>query len=312
VGVDLGATNIRAAVVHGDGRSEPALRQSTPPRQSPEEVAEAVARLCREATGGEQPAAVGVGLAGWLDDQKGIVHNGPNLGWRDVPFGRFLELVLQKTKVTLTNDLRAIAWGEYLYGAGRGAHLMTVVFQGSGVGSCTVIEGAPLRGTANIACELGHTRVVPRYGRACGCGRHGCLEAYAGGHNIERRAQQEVQLGISTAILDFAGGEPQDIRCAHIEQAAQANDPYARALWSEVADFLAQALGSLLTYLNPDRLILGGGVWAGAPTLRSLVRDRLPLATNQRAYEGCSIVEPALGDRAGIVGAAALARSKID
>ncbi len=310
IGVDLGATNIRAAAVAADGSSGPPRRRELR-KGSPEEVAAAVAALCGEAAGEARPAAVGVGLAGWLDREGGLVRNGPNLGWRDVPFRRLLRDRLPGAEVTLTNDLRAIAWGEHLFGAGQGAEVLAVVFLGSGIGSSVVIDGEPLAGSTNMACEIGHVRVVPSGGRACGCGQLGCLEAYAGGHNLERRVREDLEIGVSTRILELAGGAPEAITGTTIERAAAAGDAYALSLWSEAAGYLAQALGSLVTYFNPDRLMLGGGLWLGAATLRARVLERLPLMASPGAFAACELVDPALGDRAGILGAAAMAREEL-
>jgi glucokinase len=312
IGVDLGATNIRAATVAADGSCGPLKRHEIRDETSPEAVADALAALAREVSGKARPAAVGIGLAGWLDSEGKVVRNGPNLGWRDVPFWQLVADRLPRTGVVLTNDLRAIAQGEYLFGGGFGSRILAVVFMGSGIGSCVMIDGVPLSGTTNMACEIGHIRVVPRNGRACGCGQRGCLEAYVGGHNLERRVRHDLETGISTTILDLAGGDPRAITGATIEQAAAGGDPYALDLWCEAADYLGQALGSLVTYFNPDRLVLGGGLWQGAQTLRRLVKARISQMSSPAALDACLVADPKLGDRAGILGAAALARRSLE
>lgn len=312
IGVDLGATNIRAAAVESDGSCGRIFKRSVPKTRSPENVARVVSELCQEATatvGSDRPEAVGVGLAGWTEAGTGLVFNGPNLGWRDVPFGELLRDALDGREVAITNDLRAIALGEYLFGSGAGAKVLAVVFLGSGIGSSVIIESSPLTGSANMACEIGHVRVVPRGGRACGCGQLGCLEAYVGGHNLERRARHDIETGVTTTLGTKVDGTSASLTCGSIEAAARDGDHYAVTLWEEAADYLSQALGSLVTYLNPDRLILGGGVWIGAPTLRVLTLGRLEYAASPEALSRCELVDPALGDRAGIVGAAALARA---
>lgn len=310
IGVDLGATNIRAATVGPDGRCGQVHKREVPPDRTPETVADVVKELCLEVTsevGVDTPFAVGVGLAGWTAARTGLVHNGPNLGWRDAPFGELLRKRLDGSQVVVTNDLRAIALGEYLYGAGAGAQVLAVVFLGSGIGSSVVIDGSPLTGAANMACEIGHIRVVPRGGRACGCGQLGCLEAYVGGHNLERRVRHDLETGVTTSLRDLVTDGESPITCRAIEGAAHQGDRYALELWGEAAGYLGQALGSLVTYLNPDCLIIGGGVWAGAPTLRGMALERLEIAASPTALSFCKRVDPVLGDRAGIVGAAAMA-----
>lgn len=310
VGVDVGATNIRAAVVGDDGRCGLVLKRAVPESRAPEDVVQAVAALSLEAAAGATPAALGIGLAGWLEAETGLVFNGPNLGWRDVPFGAMLRAALPGTEVAVINDLRAIAWGEYRFGAGAGAKVLLVVYLGSGIGSSVIIDGRPLTGATNIACEIGHTRVVPpAEGRLCGCGQLGCLEAYSGGHNIERRVRKDLEAGVSTWILDFASGGVESVTCGTVDQAAAAGDPYSVALWEEVSAYLGQSLGSLITYLNPDRLILGGGVWDGAPDLRAKTLRRIERSASTEAFAACTLAEPTLADQAGIMGAAAFARA---
>ncbi len=310
VGVDLGATNVRAAVVDETGRPGEIDKRRVPRDSSPAEVAKLISDLCREVNHWSPPDAVGIGLAGWMDEATWFVHNGPNLGWRDVPFGELLRDALGGTPVTLTNDLRAIAWGEYLAGAGRQSELLAVVFLGSGIGSSIVLGGKLLRGASDVACEIGHVRVVPTGGRACGCGQLGCLEAYVGGHNLERRARHDIETGVTTSLLEYTEGGPETITCGVIDRAAQGGDTYARALWDETAGYLGQALGSLITYLNPDRMILGGGVWSGASLLRSLSGQTIARSTSPIALARCRICDPALGDRAGLIGAASMARDQ--
>lgn len=309
IGVDLGATNIRAAAVDEGGRCGAVHKQRVPEGAQPEAVARAVAELCQAASGpAPSPRAVGVGLAGWMDEGRGWVHNGPNLGWREVPFGEQLSTTLGGPAVVLTNDLRAIAWGEYLHGAGAGAQVLLVVFHGSGIGSAVIVDGVPLRGASGVAGELGHVRVVTGGGRACGCGQIGCLEAYVGGHNLERRVRHDIETGAVTSLRER---RPEAITCDVIDRAAASGDGYALALWEEAAGFLGQALGSMITYLNPDCLILGGGVWAGAATLRALADERLRRAASPEALDRCQLCEPDLSDRAGMIGAAALARQQL-
>lgn len=304
IGVDFGATNIRAAPVEANGRCGAVVKHRVPrDDRSPTRIAALLTEICHESARGEAIAAVGIGLAGWLDESTGIIHNGPNLGWRDVPFGELLTEALGGPRVALTNDLRAIAWGEYLFGSGAGAETLLVIYQGSGIGSSAILGGTPHRGASGVACEIGHMRVVPRGGRACGCGQRGCLEAYVGGHNLERRVKHDIETGVETQLRDL-----ESPTCADIENASQAGDGYARHLWSEAADFMGQTIGSLITYLNPDRLILGGGVWAGSASLRELTLSRIKLRTSPAAFAHCTIVEPKLGDSAGMMGAAALAR----
>lgn len=309
VGVDFGATNIRASVVSPNGSCQEIFKVKVPKSRDPKEVTGCVADLCKKASSQNAPAAVGVGIAGWMDGQTGLIHNAPNLGWRDIRFGTMLKDELGGIPVVLTNDLRAIAWGEYLFGSGQGSQVLLVAYLGSGIGSAVIMNGRPITGSHNIACEIGHVRVVPQGGRSCGCGQLGCLEAYAGGHNMERRAREDIAAGVVTSLRKIVGPNLDSLTCGNIERAAESGDRYAQAIWREASGYLGQTLGSLVTYLNPDRLILGGGVWQGSPTLRALTLDRIRACANPTAMSQCDIVDPKLDDRAGIVGAGALAFS---
>ncbi|MFL5321536.1 MAG: ROK family protein, partial [Myxococcaceae bacterium] len=180
LGIDLGGTFARAAVVEASGRLVSAAKTALQNR-SPEGVVatiHAAAVEAMKAAGNPAVSACGVGVAGQLEGDHGVIAVAPNLGWRNVPFGKLLSDSLGRP-VRLINDLRAAAWGEFVAGAGQGCSDMLVVFVGSGVGSAIISGGRLVVGASNVAGEFGHVKVVTR-GRSCGCGEQGCLEAYAG------------------------------------------------------------------------------------------------------------------------------------
>lgn len=308
VGVDLGATNLRGWVVDASGEERGRDRLPVGEDPSPAAVVDRIAELADrllESAGLASLAGLCVGVAGWLDEASGLVHNGPNLGWRDVPFGRLLQARL-RGPARVVNDLSAVTWGEWRAGAGQGAEHLLCVFLGSGLGAGLVLHGRLYGGASGLAGELGHIPVQPG-GRACGCGRNGCLEAYVGGHNVEARLREEASEGRHVAALR-AAGDPSALTCAHAEQAAAAGDPDAARLWDEVAGWLAMGLTTGIQLLNPDHLILGGGVLDGCPDLRRRTLDSLEAQCPASMLEPTRVVPSTLGGWAGAVGAALLAR----
>jgi glucokinase len=178
------------------------------------------------------------------------------------------------------------------------------VYVGTGVGGGVVVDGNLYSGATHLAGEIGHTRVVPG-GRLCGCGMRGCLEAYTSGRNIQKRAQEELRAGERSLAVELAGGID-EVHAGFLDEAARRGDLYAGRLWEEVSTLLGLALANAVTLLNPSRLVMGGGVWQGAPELRRRTGARLYEFVNQPSREGFEVVDTALGDTAGMLGAAAL------
>lgn len=311
-GIDLGGTNARAAVVDTSTGKVVAWHKQAHRDRSPPAVAESTAGAVRQAAaaaGVPLPAAVGAGVAGQVMGSSGLVLNAPNLGWRDAPFGALLSRALS-ARVRLVNDLSAAAVGEQRFGAAHGFDDALLLFVGSGVGAGLILGGRLHEGAGGVAGEVGHVKVRPRAGtaeRLCGCGQWSCLEAYASGHHIAARVKEELAAGRASQVRDLVGGDLSKVRPSHVEQASASGDAYAAALWAEVAELLGDAAANLATVLNPARLVLGGGVLLSCPLLEARVRDRLAARISASAGRGLSVVRAALGDDAGVVGAALLA-----
>jgi glucokinase len=227
----------------------------------------------------------------------------PNLDWRDVPLGSALRQALGMS-VTVENDVRAAAWGEFRFGAGRGARSVLVVFVGTGVGSGAVLNGALWRGATNGAGEIGHTQVVWD-GLPCPCGRRGCLEQYVSGGGFQRRLVQGLAAGVQTRLRPATGGDPARLSATMVLAAAEAGDAFARALWEDAERCLTLAVANYVTLLNPDALVLGGGVIETVPRLFDAVAAGVPERTTVLA-RALRIERARLGDWSGVVGAAAL------
>ena len=307
VGVDLGATNARAALVELEsGKILVETKRPWPEGPSgpaPETVADVVGAAVHEIDPGGERAGVGVGFAGMLRGWSGVVVIAPNFGWREVDFRSLLRARVGE-RCELYNDLNAIAFGEARYGGARGVADVLCVYVGTGVGAGIVLGGKLYSGATHLGGEIGHTKVVPA-GRLCGCGMRGCLEAYTSGRNIQKRAQEELRGGERSLAVELAGGIDH-VHAGFLDEAARRGDFYAGRLWEEVSTLLGMALANAVTLLNPARLVMGGGVWHGAPELRRRAVARLFELVNQPSREGFEVVDTALGDSAGMLGAAAL------
>jgi len=259
MGVDLGGTNARAAVVDRDTGEIVAAHKEPHRERTPQAVVEAVAHSVRHsgAAAGLEPAAfghVGVGVAGQCLGRTGVVLNAPNLGWRDVPFGDLLQRELG-VPIRIANDLSAAAWGERRFGAARGLDDVALVFVGSGVG-CGLIMGGRLHdGYRGVAGELGHVKVRPMRPdtpvRRCGCGEMGCLEAYTSGMNIAARVREELASGAPSLVRDIVQGDLERVNATVLDAA------YARRDATKPKPFSARGMAD--STLDPQLSTLDRG-----------------------------------------------------
>lgn len=295
IGIDVGGTNLRAAIVDGEATLVSQYREPVGEPRDPDTLADRIARIVRDLAGDDPDVRVGIGIAAMLRDRDGTVANSPHLRWRDVPFGRVLATRLgERFRASVYNDVNAIVYGEAIAGAARGCRDVLGVYVGTGIGAGLVVNGELVDGASSCAGELGHTKVRwDNDAAACACGSRGCLEAYCGGSYLDRRVQSS--RGRS------------DITLSDVDTAAAAGEDWALDLWTETATLLAVALGNAVALLNPQRVVLGGGVLSRCPTLFALVETMLEVAGNSASLERLSVVPAALGDDAGLVGAAHLA-----
>ncbi len=304
VGVDLGGTNIRAALIDVEGGRETGDVKAPVQNKNPEAVADLVAKLVAEVDPDKKRVGVGVGFAGMLRGWTGVVVNSPNFGWREVPLRALLrDRIGERTE--LYNDLNAIAFGEAKYGGAKNIADVLCVYVGTGVGGGLVLDGKLYIGSTHLAGEIGHTKVVPN-GRLCGCGQRGCLEAYVSGVHLQARAQEELHAGKQSSVIALAKSID-NVHAGFLDQAASAGDAYASELWNEASGLLGLVLANAVTLINPQRLVMGGGVWQGAPELKRRTLDVMRSLANKPSIDsGFSVSDTLLGDSAGRLGAAAL------
>ena len=304
-GIDVGGTNIEIALVDDDHTVVDRAKDSTP-TDGPDAVAARIAELVGQFD--DRPSAAGVGIPAPVN--HGVVTRPPNLrNWPvEVAFGALLHESLNMP-VEVGNDANVGALGEWVAGAGRGSQFMLGVWMGTGVGGGLVLDGRPYTGAFGGAGEFGHM-IVHQGGAQCGCGRRGCIEAYAGRASMERSVEMAVAGGRSTALLDIRDDKGKDrLTSAVWEKALDDGDDLATELFDEAITAIGVGIGAAINLLDLDRVILGGGL---AEKFGQDLADRVAAAARPWVllpHDGIDVAIAELGDDSGVVGAAALARA---
>lgn len=307
-GIDVGGTKIAGGVVDGEGRILEELKVESP-AEDVDAIEDAIAGLVTELAGRHEVASVGVGAAGYVDNARARVLFAPNLAWRDLDLKAELEERVQ-LPVVVENDANAAAWGEFAFGAGKDVDDLLLVTVGTGVGGGIVLDGKLHRGAFGVAAEIGHMRVVPD-GILCGCGNHGCLESYGSGSALVREARAAAAGGslLARDLLDRAGGDIEAINGPLVTEAAQAGDGFAVDLLADLGTWLGEGIASLAAVLDPAMVAIGGGVSEAGDLLIDPLRVAFGKQLTGRGHRPVAEIRKAqLGNRAGLIGAADLAR----
>jgi len=316
IGIDLGGTNLRAAIADTDtGKIFHQRKCPTLAAEGQEAVIGRIVQLIRELREiGQEPdcdiKGIGIGVPGTPDIDTGVIQFLPNLPgkWLNVPLQAIIEEQV-KLPVALINDVRAITLGEWTFGAGRGADNMVCLAIGTGIGGGVVVNGQFHLGIGGTAGEFGH-HVVEVDGLPCGCGGKGCLELYASGPAIAAMGVKEVMHGHTTRIGELVNYDLNRINVEVIVQAAKEGDLIARGILERVGTYLGIAVGNILGVVSPQKVIFGGGVSsAGDLLLRPIVQT-----VNQRVHvipvRKVEFVLAELGINGGLIGAALWAKRR--
>ncbi|GAA1275951.1 ROK family glucokinase [Kitasatospora nipponensis] len=311
IGIDIGGTKVIAGVVDGEGRIVESLRTETPHKsKSPKVVEDVIVELVLELADRHDVHAVGIGAAGWVDADRSRVLFAPHLNWRGEPLRDALTERL-KFPVVVENDANAAAWAEWRFGAGRGEDLLAMITLGTGIGGAVVRHGYVDRGRYGLAGEFGHMQVVPA-GHRCPCGNRGCWEQYSSGNALVREAR-ELAAGespVAEPLLARAGGDVMAITGPLVTEAARDGDPMAVELLHDIGTWLGVGLANLAAALDPGRFVIGGGVSAAGDLLLAPAQDAFRRTLTGRGFRPeAEIVHAALGNEAGLIGAADLARA---
>ncbi|MFQ6103480.1 MAG: ROK family protein [Candidatus Glassbacteria bacterium] len=307
LGIDVGGSNTGIGVVRPSGELVVSTKISTDVRRGPKQlvsmIGETARRLMDECCA--EVRLVGMGTPGPLDTHKGIVLEMPNLGWKNVPLGQMVQEELGITTY-LDNDANAAAFGEWWVGAGVGARVLVCFTLGTGVGGGIVIDGSVFRGVKGAAAEFGHM-IIQLNGRVCKCGKRGCLEAYASASAIASRARERAEAGDLPALLELAGGEVSRITSEMVSQSALEGDRFAQKIMEETASYLAIGVSNVMNALNPDVVVIGGGVMGAGDMILEPLRRFVRELTFEAIDDSARIVPAKLGREAGVIGAAGIA-----
>ncbi len=301
-GIDLGGTKCLGVALDEAGNVVAEHRLATP--VGTEAIVETIVAV---ATALGSPASVGVGAPG-LVDVDGVLRFAPNLpGVVDVPLRAAIEARLPGTTVRIENDASAAAWAECRLGAAHGAGHALMATLGTGIGGGIITGGRLLRGASGFAGEIGHMVVDP-HGPPCPCGKRGCWERLASGSGLGRLAREAAVADPRSRMVDLAGGDADGVRGEHVTRAAAEGDAQARAVMDRFAWWVALGLANLVAILDPERIVLGGGLVASGEVLLVPVREAFAeLVEGGEHRPEVAIVAATLGERAGAIGAALLA-----
>ena len=315
IGIDLGGTKIGTALVNSAGEIIAYDYRETHASEGLEAVIGRMldaARHVMAQAGVErsQVAAVGIGAPGPLEVETGVVVAPPNMpGWERVPLKRLIEERLGITTF-IENDANAAALGEHRFGAGRGVEHMIYVTVSTGIGGGLILDGELYHGATGMAGEIGHVTIVP-YGPLCGCGNRGCLEALASGTSVARQARERVARGVPTLMADLAEGDPERITARLVAEAAGRGDVEAQEILAEAMGYLGIGMATLVNLFNPQLIVIGGGLTNIGEAMFEPVRRAIDRHAFRVPAQAVRVVQAGLGDKVGVLGAAAVALARI-
>lgn len=311
VGIDIGGTGIKAAMVSDDGN--PVARIETPTSLEGyhavcSQLVAVIDRLTEQASiSHDQIKGIGIGVPGYVNPVQGVVHESPNLGWKDVPLK---DVMSQRTglPVRIENDANAAALGELWRGAGQDVRDLVMITLGTGIGCGIIVGQQVVHGADGFAGEFGHLKMKPHDGDICVCGKKGCLETTSSGLAITKQAEAAI-VGHEHTLLKKKAISASRLSVKSIFDAAKEGDQTADHIVREAAFYLGVALANLANLLNPRRIVIGGGVTAAG----DYYLDRIKESYNEFALdivrEQSTIVPAQLGNDAGFMGSAWMIKS---
>ena len=312
IGVDLGGTKILAGVFTPQLKCIGKVKMSTKPERGPEGVLERVARCVQEVVDEcdlkfENIKAMGIGAPGAVDPEEGRMIFAPNLKWENVPLKKALEKQLD-LPVFAENDCNVCGLGVYETELDPKPRSMVGIFLGTGIGGGIVLDGRPYSGFNRTAGEIGHM-VLEVNGPKCGCGNKGCFEALASRTALFRKIQNAVKDGQKTVLTDMLGPDLTDMRSGDLRKALRRGDKFVEQIVEEAAEYTGIAVANVISILNPEVVVLGGGVMDQlADEMMSIIVETAEDYALPGTMKGIEIRASKLGDDAGITGAAVLAK----
>jgi glucokinase len=312
LGIDIGGTNLVVGCVAENGSALHSL--ASEPTQAEAGASDVVDRLValaerciaetRRTIPGAEIVGIGVGAPGPLDTKSGIVLLTPNLGWVNLPLRQIIRDRIG-LPAELDNDTNCAVLGEWWVGAARGSRHAIGITIGTGVGGGIILDGRLYHGASDMAGEIGHT-TIDTEGRRCKCGNYGCLEAYASGPNIAARAREGIEAGAESLLLELVGGDPELITAITVYEALIQGDAYANEVMSETAKILGVGVANIVNVLNPDVVVIVGGVTRAGDHLFGPLRAEVRRRAFASAVRVCRILPGELPETAGVIGAAGI------
>jgi glucokinase len=312
VGVDFGGTKIAAGVVNLEtGRLVGESKKKTRQVHEQDDVVKRIISVVDEALGdagvdAKKLQGIGIGAAGMVNRQKGILLAAVNIGAHELPLAEPMAKYYG-SPCKLGNDVEVATLGELHFGAGRGCDNFVCIFVGTGIGSGIVRDGKIIRGATGTAGEIGHMLLFPD-GRQCGCGSFGCLEAYASRTAVAKTILIDINRGLETTLRDKVDMTKGILRSKVLANAVTEGDLIATTAIEESARFMGMGLASVINFYNPQRIIMGGGLIEAVEYYFDLAAQEARRRALKIPARKIEIVKAELGDYSGIVGAAMLMR----
>lgn len=310
-GIDLGGTFIKYGLVSETGEIIEKGKIPTPVGCGYAETAEVIASAVRWfAKHGALVCGLGIGAPGVVDGEKGVVRTSGNLGWENKPLARDLSESLGIPAV-LTNDANAAAFGEYACGAGSDYKSVVLITLGTGVGSGIVLSGKLFEGNEGAGAELGH-EVIRFGGEKCACGRRGCFEAYASATALIKQTKRAMERDRQSKLWQLCGGDIESVNGKTAFDGAQQGDKTAKRVVNNYLRYLSEGLANITNAFRPETILIGGGISAQGENIAKPLQKRVDkLMLGHGRYAPVKILAATLGNDAGLVGAAMLAKEKV-
>jgi len=304
VGIDLGGTSAKIACVTGGWKIVRETSVSTSGFPNSGDLARRISFAIKDMLGKDQAERIGIGVAGDIDPDRGVIRISPNLGWKNVPLKKLFQRHFN-CPIFVENDANAAGWGVYKTQAPKNISNVIVMTLGTGVGGGIILNGRLYRGATGSAGEIGHMNIAEK-GPLCNCGNRGCLETYVGGPHLIKKVRSGLGRGVKSSLQAQFRENPAEITPYLIAQAARRGDRYSQSIWEGVGHALGLAIGDLVYILNPQMIFFTGGIAQAGP----LILGPLWRTLRQRAFKtpvnAVSIKVAREASHIGVLGAALL------
>ena len=305
IGIDIGGTKIIAGIVDENGSVIHSKRIPTETARGYEGVRDDIVILVQDIMKGagvqkKSIEQIGVATAGQIEKESCEILFSPNLGWRNVPLKDDIEKAIG-VRTHIENDVNAAIYGEWKFVFKGVPKDVLGVFIGTGIGGGLILDSKLYRGFSNVGAEVGHTILNP-YGYPCNCGNSGCFEAYCGGWYIAERVKKMIQEGYKGKIWDIISGDMANLHAGNIEEAYLMGDERCTSVWLEVIEYLGAGIASLVNLLNPEIVVLGGGVIYGTKHLIDDMKVVLKKRAMTESLKGLRIEKAKLGEESALLG----------